>query len=86
MSILAVQNLMQWEKLLEKARRVWFNRKWKQGVVLKGARRDGGGTGSIPVACLTSDDLERAEPRMRSVPMFAKCLTLCRTVNRKGLI
>lgn len=54
--------------------------------MLKGARRDGGGTGSIPVACLTSDDLERAEPRMRSVPMFAKCLTLCRTVNRKGLI
>ena len=50
MSILAVQNLMQWEKLLEKARRVWFNRKWKQVVVLKGARRDGGGTGSIPVA------------------------------------
>lgn len=33
MSILAVQNLMQWEKLLEKARRVWFNRKWKQVVV-----------------------------------------------------
>ena len=53
---------MQWEKLLEKARRVWFNRKWKQGVVLKGARRDGGGTGSIPDACLTSDDLERAAP------------------------
>lgn len=77
MSILAVQNLIQWEKLLEKARRVWFNRKWKQGVVLKEARRDGGGTGSIPVACLTPDDLERAEPRMRSVPMFAKCLTLC---------
>ena len=77
MSILAVQNLMQWEKLLEKARRVWFNRKWKQVVVLKGARRDGGGTGSIPDACLTSDDLERAESRMRSVPMFAKCLTLC---------
>lgn len=62
MSILAVQNLMQWEKLLEKARRVWFNRKWKQVVVLKGARRDGGGTGSIPDACLTSDDLERAAP------------------------
>lgn len=68
---------MQWEKLLEKARRVWFNRKWKQVVVLKGARRDGGGTGSIPVACLTSDDLERAERRMGSVPAFAKCLTLC---------
>lgn len=30
--------------------------------MLKGARRDGGGTGSIPVACLTSDDLERAAP------------------------
>ncbi len=77
MSILAVQNLMQWEKLLEKARRVWFNRKWKQVVVLKGARRDGGGTGSIPVACLTSDDLERAAPHwgaylcLQSVSRFA---------------
>lgn len=30
--------------------------------MLKGARRDGGGTGSIPVACLTPDDLERAAP------------------------
>lgn len=54
MSILAVQNLMQWEKLLEKARRVWFNRKWKQVVVYVRKQHVSEKVGANPSYCFHS--------------------------------
>lgn len=45
---------MQWEKLLEKARRVWFNRKWKQVVVYVRKQHVSEKVGANPSYCFHS--------------------------------